>query len=46
MKDVLIVLGVVAVSMTLVIVLPKTILAWLGCWQLGSWLGKIARNFR
>lgn len=46
MKDVLIVLGVVAVSMTLVIVLPKTVLAWLGCWQLGSWVGKVARELR
>ena len=46
MKNTLIALGTLVVALTLVIVLPKYILAWIGCFQLGSWAGDIANKFR
>lgn len=46
MKNVLITLGTLAAAVTLVAIFPKTILAWIGCWQLGSWAGDIANKFR
>jgi hypothetical protein len=41
MKNTLIIIGGVVVSITLIVVLPKYILGLLGCWQIGSWLGDI-----
>ena len=46
MKNILITLGTLATAVTLVAIFPKTILAWIGCWQLGSWAGDIANKFR
>ena len=36
--------GGVAVSITLVLTLPKFLLGMLGCWQIGSWLGDITNK--
>lgn len=46
MKNTLITIGALVVSITLVVVLPKFVLAWIGCYQLGSWAGDIANKFR
>lgn len=46
MKNTLISIGAIVVSITLVVVLPKFVLAWIGCYQLGSWAGDIANKFR
>ena len=46
MKNTLITIGALVVSITLVVVLPKFVLAWIGCYQIGSWAGDIANKFR
>lgn len=46
MKNTLITIGALVVSITLVVVLPKFVLAWIGCYQLGSWAGDVANKFR
>ena len=46
MKNTLITIGALVVSITLVLTLPKFILVWIGCWQIGSWVGDIANKIR
>ena len=46
MKNTLITIGALVVSITLVLTLPKFILVWIGCWQIGSWVGDIANKLR
>lgn len=46
MKNTLITIGALVVSITLVLTLPKFILVWIGCWQIGSWAGDIANKLR
>jgi hypothetical protein len=46
MKNTLISICTLVAAVTLVIVLPKYILLWIGCFQLGSWAGDIANKFR
>lgn len=45
MKSTLITIGGLAVAITLVIILPKFILGWIGCYQLGSWASEIDNKF-
>jgi len=46
MKNTLITIGALVVVVTLTLLLPKFILAWIGCYQLGSWAGDIVNKFR
>ena len=46
MKNTLLLIGAVTVAVTLTIVLPKFILVWIGCYQIGSWIGDITNKFR
>ena len=46
MKNTLLIISAVAIAVTLTIALPKFVLAWIGCYQLGSWIGDIANKFR
>jgi hypothetical protein len=46
MKNTLISICTLVVALILITVLPKYILAWIGCFQLGSWAGDIANKFR
>ena len=46
MKNTLFFIGALAVSVTLIIILPKSILAFIGCYQIGSWVGDIANKLR
>jgi len=46
MKNTLFFIGAITVATTLVIILPKSILAFIGCYQIGSWVGDIANKLR
>ena len=46
MKNTLFLIGAVVTSIILVVILPQFVLAWLGCWQIGSWVGDIANKLR
>lgn len=46
MKNTLFFIGALALSVTLVVTLPKFILAWIGCYQIGSWVGDITNKLR
>ena len=46
MKNTLLFIGAIATTVTLVITLPKFILVWFGCWQIGSWVGDITNKLR
>lgn len=46
MKNTLFFIGALVVVVTLTLLLPKFILAWIGCYQIGSWVGDIANKLR
>jgi len=46
MKSTLITIGTLVVAITLVFILPKFILGWIGCYQLGSWASDITNKYR